>query len=57
MATVQTTWFRGDDGRRQESRRTNEWIAFGIVAAICGLLAALAGFSGDDEPPRGENDL
>ena len=57
MATVQTTWFRGDDGWRRELRRMNEWIAFGIVAAICGLLAVLVRFSGDDEPPRGENDL
>lgn len=31
----------------------NEWVAFGIVAVICGLLAALtrwAGSGGDDRP-------
>lgn len=34
----------------------NEWLAFGIVAVICGLLAMLVRMSGDgdadaDEPP------
>jgi len=27
----------------------NEWLAFGVVAVICGLLAVLARFSGEDE--------
>jgi len=30
--------------------RVNEWLAFGIVAVICGLLAALVRLAGDDEP-------
>ena len=34
----------------------NEWIAFRIVAVICGLLAVLARVAGTDESPRGEND-
>ncbi|MCY3013273.1 MAG: hypothetical protein NT171_01045 [Planctomycetota bacterium] len=31
----------------------NEWLAFGVVAVICGLLAGLVRFSGEDEssPP------
>ena len=28
----------------------NEWLAFGIVAVICGLLALLVRLSGDDAP-------
>jgi hypothetical protein len=27
----------------------NEWVAFGIVAVICGILAALVRLSGEDE--------
>jgi hypothetical protein len=27
----------------------NEWVAFGIVAVICGLLAVLVRLSGGDE--------
>jgi hypothetical protein len=34
----------------------NEWIAFGIVAVICGLLALLANLPAESEPPPGEND-
>ncbi len=26
----------------------NEWVAFGIVAVICGILALLVRLSGDD---------
>ena len=29
----------------------NEWVAFGVVAVICGLLAVLVRFAGGDEPP------
>lgn len=34
----------------------NEWIAFGIVAVICGLLAWLVKVSGEGDPPADEND-
>ena len=34
----------------------NEWIAFGIVAVICGLLAWLVNLSGEGDQPPGEND-
>jgi hypothetical protein len=27
----------------------NEWLAFGVVALICGLLAVLVRFSGKDD--------
>ena len=32
----------------------SEWMAFGIVAVICGLLAALVFWSGDEDsqPPE-----
>jgi hypothetical protein len=29
----------------------NEWVAFGVVALICGLLAVLVWLSGGDEYP------
>lgn len=29
----------------------NEWVAFGIVAVICGLLAVLVRFAGAGDPP------
>jgi hypothetical protein len=33
----------------------NEWLAFGIVAVICGLLAWLAVLPSDGEPPPGND--
>jgi hypothetical protein len=30
----------------------NEWLAFGIVAGICVLLAVLMRFAGDGDGPR-----
>jgi hypothetical protein len=33
----------------------NEWVAFGIVAVICGLLAVLVRLSGDDAPDADES--
>lgn len=29
----------------------NEWLAFGIVVVICGVLAALLRWAGPDDPP------
>jgi hypothetical protein len=36
----------------------NEWVAFGIVAVICGVLAALVRLAGSDgpEPPAAGDD-
>jgi hypothetical protein len=34
----------------------NEWIAFGIVAVICGLLAWLVNLSSDGDQAPDEND-
>lgn len=36
----------------ERTSRMNEWVAFGIVAIICGLLAILVRFAGqgDDRP-------
>jgi len=58
---VQTTLFpharrAGNGSLTREPRRMNEWIAFGIVAVICGLLALLANLPAESEPPPGEND-
>ena len=32
----------------------NEWVAFGVVAVICGLLAVLVRLSGDGDPPAAD---
>ena len=39
-------------------RAVNEWVAFGIVAVICGVLAVLVRLAGSDgsEPPAADGD-
>lgn len=34
----------------------NEWIAFGIVVVICGLLALLVNLAGGGDPPTDGSD-
>lgn len=44
----------GMDGvaRVGDHRPMNEWVAFGIVAGICTLLAVLMRFASDGDEPR-----